>query len=210
MRLFHSRPSDAEDAIPVVAKQVAGKFESVDERAGRRCPIIEDQRHVALVVHGVMADFDVLRSGADQHEPGSARGRVRRINSDDVVGQVVADEDVVGLPARMVVVVATDVEDSGDVPHDVVLERDVPHDRPRCGAFLIARRKSNRVAPRPASQLFSKMFPSMSTFCAFFSSSRLMSAQFCVFHAVGFVNRLRRIVILDGTRFAIPDRRRRT
>jgi hypothetical protein len=58
----------------------------------------------------------------------------------------------------MDVVVATDIEDTGDVPHDVVLEGDVPHRRPRAVPFLIAWRQSNRVAAAPASQLFSKMF----------------------------------------------------
>ena len=47
------------------------------------------------------------------------------------------------------------------------------------------------------------VLPSMRTVSAFFSSMRFLTVHACVIHAIGLVMRLRRIVMLVGTRFGM-------
>ena len=61
----------------------------------------------------------------------------------DVEEQVVADRDAPGLLARMVVVAPEHVDAGGDVPDEVVRERDVLDHRPGRAAVLVAHGEEN-------------------------------------------------------------------
>src|SRR4051812_24820255 len=63
--------------------------------------------------------------------------------------------------------------------------------------------KMNAYPDCPAAQWFSIVFPSTTTFCAFLNSTRFLTVQFCVIQACGRLIRLRRIVMLLGTRFGM-------
>src|SRR4051812_26317409 len=55
----------------------------------------------------------------------------------------------------------------------------------------------------PADQLFSIMLPSTSTFAAFLNSIRFFTTHDSDIHASGLVIRLRRMVMLEGTRLGM-------
>src|SRR3954469_24363021 len=58
--------------------------------------------------------------------------------------------------------------------------------------------------PCPEAQLFSIVLPSISTRSAFFNSIRFFTDQEDDIHASGLLIKLRRMVMLDGTRFGMP------
>ena len=119
-----------------------------------------------------MFDDDVARGVANLQEPAIAAERRRQAGE-----EVLTERDVSSLPRRAAVVVAEQVDARRHVAHDVALEAHVLDHAPRAGALRVARREHDRVPGCDSFQWFSKMFSSMTTLRAFFSSNRFLTDQ---------------------------------
>ena len=89
-----------------------------------------------------MIDGDVFRPTQDLDQIADATP----MNVADIVEYVVLDENPLRLLARVNVVCTQNVHSGGNVAHDIVSERDVPHHGPGRIAVLIPRREEDRIA----------------------------------------------------------------